>query len=91
MIRPCLRGHFVKKFEIYFIRLLLLVVLAVLAASPFWAFAHLQDGLARKTLDLTHLLSLGYLLLIALGLFLISPAFSGSKPREQAAPPHLKR
>ena len=80
-----------KKFEIYFIRTLLLIVLAVLAASPFWAFVHLLDGLARHTLDLTHLLSLGYLLLIALGLFLVSPAFSSSKPREHAAPPHLER
>ncbi len=70
-----------KKFELYFMRFLLIAVLATLAVSPFVAALHLLHGVASGTIEITHLLALGYLLLIAIGLFLISPVFGDSKPR----------
>lgn len=80
-----------KKFELYFIRTFLIAVLAVLAVSPIVATVHLWNGLASATLDVTHLLSLGYLLMIAFGLFLISPAFSEGRTRPHRAHPHPER
>ncbi|MCD2174293.1 hypothetical protein [Rhizobium sp. C4] len=72
-----------KKLEIYLIRIFLIAVLAVMAVSPFLAASHLVHGLATRTIDITHVLSLGYLLLIALALFLISPAFTHHGPRDR--------
>lgn len=70
-----------KKLEIYLIRILLILVLGVIAVSPFLAASHLWHGIAAGNIDVSHLLSLAYLLLIALGLFLISPAFSDNRQR----------
>ncbi len=70
-----------KRLELYFIRTVLIAVLATIAASPFLAVSHLLQGLLNGTLETTHLLALGYLLLIALAMFLVSPAFSDHKSR----------
>ncbi len=72
-----------KRFELYSIRTLLIVFLAALAASPLLAATHFLHGIAGGKLDITHLLSLGYLLLIALAMVLISPVFGDNKPRRE--------
>lgn len=72
-----------KQLEIYFIRIVLISVLAAIAASPFLAMGHLLHGVFSSGLETTHLLALGYLLLIGLALFVISPIFSENKHGEQ--------
>lgn len=72
-----------KRLELYFIRIVLIMVLAAMAASPILAMSHFMHGVFNSTLEATHLLALGYLLLIALGFFLISPIFSENKHGER--------
>lgn len=70
-----------KRLELYFIRIVLISVLSAIAISPFLAIGHFLHGVFNRTLETTHLLALGYLLLIALGLFLISPVFSDRREK----------
>ena len=68
-----------KRLELYFIRIVLILVLAAIAASPFLAMGHFLHGVFDRRFEGTHLLALGYLLLVALAFFLVSPIFSENK------------
>lgn len=68
-----------QRLELYLFRVVLIAVLAALAVSPFVAVTHFLHGVVSRSLDGTHLFALGYLLLIAFCLFLISPIFSENK------------
>ncbi len=75
----CFGVVFMKKLELYLFRGALVTILAAVAASPFVAAGHLFYGFVSRTMQTTHLLALAYLMLIALALFLISPAFGDNK------------
>ncbi len=68
-----------KRLELYFIRAALITLLMVIAFSPIAAIGYFFEGVASLTLQATHLLALGYLLLIAFCAFLLSPVFGENK------------
>lgn len=72
-----------KRLETFIFRVLLITVLAVISISPLLAATHVLHGLVSRSIDVTHFLSLGYLLLIALGLFLISPVFGDQTHKQR--------
>ena len=79
IMASCFGVVFMKKLELYLFRGALVTILAAVAASPFVAAGHLFYGFVSRTMQTTHLLALAYLMLIALALFLISPAFGDNK------------
>ena len=68
-----------KRVELYSIRAVLVAIILAISISPFVALTHIVSGVAQAHMNASHLLAIGYLLLIAGGLLLVSPVFRQDK------------
>jgi hypothetical protein len=68
-----------KRLELYSIRAALIAIISAIAISPFVAVTHIVNGVAQASMHASHLLAIGYLLLIAGGLLVVSPVFRQDK------------